>query len=225
MILAEAPEAASAAPEDASVPLTSPQQEPSTPPPPMPQEEQPPAAAPEQATAIPPARAAAPPPEPVPPEAAAPAPEPPAEVAETAESEAKTDDAASAAPPPAAGPIPHAAPTAGPAALADTAPPQPIAAAAGTGAPSEADLRLLDEAIRNRLRYPAAARKRGAQGTVELEITVNDKGALDRCEIAASSGSSILDDAALRLLSGLFPFRKRLGGAFSTRIAIVYRLD
>jgi protein TonB len=84
---------------------------------------------------------------------------------------------------------------------------------------------LLDAAIERNLVYPPIARKRGLQGRVELDIAVTEVGTLERCDLARSSGSSILDNAALRLLRGLFPFSGELGGAFAARIAIEYRLD
>lgn len=93
------------------------------------------------------------------------------------------------------------------------------------GRPSELALNLLYTAIERGLRYPVQARRKGIQGKVELEIAVAESGVLDRCEIAASSGSRMLDEAAMKLLAGLFPFAKELGGAFVTRIAIEYRLN
>ena len=93
------------------------------------------------------------------------------------------------------------------------------------GEPEEFALTLLYSEIERGLRYPTQARRRGIQGTVALEIAVAASGALDRCEVAETSGSSLLDEAALKLLRGLFPFRQSLGGAFVTRIAIAYRLN
>ncbi|GAB1483624.1 energy transducer TonB [Treponema sp.] len=86
-------------------------------------------------------------------------------------------------------------------------------------------LQRLDTAIQKNLQYPAQARKRGVEGSVLVEIRVDDRGLLRYCEIARSSGSRILDAAALKLLRGLFPFALDLGPAFETRISIVYTLE
>lgn len=90
--------------------------------------------------------------------------------------------------------------------------------------PAAADLLALDATIRRNLAYPAQARKRGVEGTAIVEIEVDEEGRLLRSALSGSSGSGLLDAAALRLVAGLFPFRG-LGGAFTTRIAIEYRLD
>jgi periplasmic protein TonB len=49
-----------------------------------------------------------------------------------------------------------------------------------------------------RIPYPELARKRGQQGTVEIELTVTETGAVTDARVAASSGSSLLDEAARR---------------------------
>jgi periplasmic protein TonB len=45
--------------------------------------------------------------------------------------------------------------------------------------------------------YPPVARRMGQQGKVMLRVMVNAAGAADKIEIRSSSGSSLLDDAAL----------------------------
>jgi periplasmic protein TonB len=45
--------------------------------------------------------------------------------------------------------------------------------------------------------YPPIARRMGQQGKVMLRVLVNTAGAPDKIEIRSSSGSSVLDDAAL----------------------------
>jgi protein TonB len=44
--------------------------------------------------------------------------------------------------------------------------------------------------------YPAAARQRGLEGSVELRLAINSDGLIDSVEIVRSSGSEILDVAA-----------------------------
>jgi protein TonB len=45
--------------------------------------------------------------------------------------------------------------------------------------------------------YPLIARKRGYQGTVVLEVLVNREGKVKELTLSASSGYSVLDQAAL----------------------------
>ena len=45
--------------------------------------------------------------------------------------------------------------------------------------------------------YPLIARKRGYQGTVVLEVLVNREGRVKELTLSASSGYSVLDQAAL----------------------------
>jgi protein TonB len=52
-----------------------------------------------------------------------------------------------------------------------------------------------------RIPYPELARKRGQQGTVEIELTVSETGTVTDARVAASSGSSLLDEAARRPFS------------------------
>lgn len=46
--------------------------------------------------------------------------------------------------------------------------------------------------------YPRAARRRGIQGTVVLSITIDEHGAVTACRVVTTSGSTLLDAAALR---------------------------
>ncbi len=45
--------------------------------------------------------------------------------------------------------------------------------------------------------YPLAARRRGEQGRVVLRVELDERGSIARAQIANSSGSSLLDEAAL----------------------------
>jgi periplasmic protein TonB len=55
--------------------------------------------------------------------------------------------------------------------------------------------------------YPPAARKRRIEGTVVCELDVDPAGNLDGVRVVGSSGSAILDDAAVALLTGIFPIK------------------
>jgi protein TonB len=52
-----------------------------------------------------------------------------------------------------------------------------------------------------RIDYPSAARRRGSEGVVEVEITVDATGAVSTLRVAVSSGHPMLDEAALKGLS------------------------
>ena len=86
-------------------------------------------------------------------------------------------------------------------------------------------LAILNEAVKRNLKYPPQARKRGIEGRVEVEIAVNSAGALLACELIGPSGNGLLDEAALKLLRGLFPLTGTYGDPFRTRVAIEYRLN
>jgi len=153
--------------------------------------------------------------------AAAPA-DTPAALAETALADAAP--AAGAAPAVDASPAPS---TAGPHTIEEAAPAAGRARAGAEtdpGAISPSALAVLNAAIELNLRYPPQARRRGIEGTVELRLEVAADGSLSDCALVSSSGSGLLDEAALKLLRSLFPLAAARGQAFRTRVAIAYRL-
>jgi TonB family protein len=60
-------------------------------------------------------------------------------------------------------------------------------------------------AIEARKTYPEAARRRGTEGVVRLALRVSADGALVAARLTGSSGSPLLDRAALDLASSVFP--------------------
>jgi len=50
--------------------------------------------------------------------------------------------------------------------------------------------------------YPGLALRRGIQGTVELQILVTPEGRTGEVKVVHSSGSSILDNAAVQTVKG-----------------------
>jgi len=56
---------------------------------------------------------------------------------------------------------------------------------------------LLAEAIERAKQYPRMARERGIEGVVWLRVKLAPSGAVEKIEIAESSGSEILDKAAI----------------------------
>jgi periplasmic protein TonB len=77
-------------------------------------------------------------------------------------------------------------------------------------------------------RYPAAARRKGEEGTVVLKVLVTAEGAASSVELERSSGSSALDDAARDAVKGwLFAPARRGAEPVETwvLVPVVFRLD
>jgi protein TonB len=66
-------------------------------------------------------------------------------------------------------------------------------------------LARLRERVQGTLRYPPAARRRGLEGTVALEIVIRPDGTLGGVAVADSSAYALLDDAALEAVRRLAP--------------------
>ncbi len=75
--------------------------------------------------------------------------------------------------------------------------------------------------------YPAAARRRGEEGRVELDISVSGSGEVTGVKLALSSGHPLLDEAAARAAAKASFHPARSGGeavASQVRLPIVFRL-
>jgi TonB family protein len=78
--------------------------------------------------------------------------------------------------------------------------------------------------------YPAAARNADIQGTVWFLLTCNSEGLFEGSWVERSSGSELLDQAALRTVDRVFPVGSpaptqcRLGHGFSVSLPMVYRV-
>ncbi len=81
-------------------------------------------------------------------------------------------------------------------------------------------VRLLEE----RKAYPLRARDKGIEGEVGLSVTLDAAGRAEQLAVNLSSGSSLLDNAALDLVRRSLPFAHGLGTRFSTTVTIAYRL-
>ncbi|MCS6897152.1 MAG: energy transducer TonB [Nitrospira sp.] len=86
--------------------------------------------------------------------------------------------------------------------------------------------------LRNRIlslqAYPHQARTRGWEGVVVVKATINKDGNLVNAVVARSSGYSVLDDDAVRLMYRACPLHlpQDLGkSAITVVIPIRYRLD
>ncbi|MHB1333190.1 MAG: energy transducer TonB [Sulfuriferula sp.] len=108
--------------------------------------------------------------------------------------------------------VPDPAPPTPPAPLTPVTPPAPKPAPAPPPAPvsnpgHEASyVQQIRRQIEQHKVYPALARKLDMSGTVEVSYVVNRQGKLIDVEIAATSGSEILDKAALQAVrAAIFP--------------------
>ena len=80
-------------------------------------------------------------------------------------------------------------------------------------------------AIEARKTYPEAARRRGAEGVVRLRLRVSSDGRLVSARLAVSSGSSLLDRAALGLASSVFPLDNPARRELEFALAVRYSLE
>lgn len=83
---------------------------------------------------------------------------------------------------------------------------------------------LLAARVRDRLAYPAVARRRGEEGSVLIDLSVKADGSLESVRVSSGSGSAVLDRAALDLVRSLFPFDPPPGGDYTIPLRIQYLL-
>jgi TonB family protein len=102
-------------------------------------------------------------------------------------------------------------------------------AAALFGSTSSAIAACDPQVVASPTHFPIQSRARGQQGTVELEVTVDESGRVSSTEIVRSSGSGFLDRAAARSARKLWQFdvtnceRKDLPA--TDRINVEYRYE
>lgn len=77
--------------------------------------------------------------------------------------------------------------------------------------------------IKSRSTYPRQALRRKVQGTVMIEFTL-DKGVITAYKLAQSSGSSILDRAALQLADSLVGFKSSTPYSLKLQVPLRYAL-
>ncbi len=95
------------------------------------------------------------------------------------------------------------------------------------GATTEIELlQRIDALVSRNLVYPPLARKRNIEGAVRLSLLIGKDGSLIKSSITSSSGSSILDKAAMALVEGIFPLGLMydLDGEAAIGIRVVYSL-
>lgn len=100
---------------------------------------------------------------------------------------------------------------------------------AGAAAAEEAQLKAFtgDEILallKSRSTYPKQALRRKIQGTVIIEFTLNS-GEITACSLAKSSGSDILDRAALKLAQSLIGHHSRSRATLRLQVPLRYALN
>ncbi|MHA7820435.1 MAG: energy transducer TonB [Erythrobacter sp.] len=110
---------------------------------------------------------------------------------------------------------------------APVAPPAPPPPSLARGATTRNERRWAGQIQDN---YPSRALREEVEGTVGVRVTVTPNGRATNCQVTASSGSSILDQAACRGMERYARFNPALDasgnettGSYSTRIT--YRLN
>ena len=79
-------------------------------------------------------------------------------------------------------------------------------------------------AMEERKSYPEAARRRGSEGTVRLRLRLSADGHLISAKLDGSSGSALLDRAALDLASSVFPLDNIMSREIELLLAVRYHL-
>jgi protein TonB len=112
-----------------------------------------------------------------------------------------------------------------PPAAAPSAPPTGVGPPA-SGPPPQAYVAGLLAHLKRRHEYPSAARSRREEGLVMLRLEIAADGSLRSCVIEQSSGSQILDAAALALARGAAPYPPPPASAVlhPFRVPVGYRL-
>lgn len=79
--------------------------------------------------------------------------------------------------------------------------------------------------VEARKTYPEGARRRGTQGVVRLHLSVASDGALGQARVEESSGSPLLDKAALELVEKVFPVGNPSRRELDFTISVNYSLS
>jgi protein TonB len=110
------------------------------------------------------------------------------------------------------------------------APESAVVAAGGTAEKSsqsaeyiKRNYRYIQRRIRDKLVYPAPARKAGIQGVTELSFTIHEDGRVSAVRVLKSSGHVVLDEAAVDTIYAAAPFPKPPASA-RIAIPIAFRL-
>ncbi len=78
--------------------------------------------------------------------------------------------------------------------------------------------------IASKQTYPRAAQMRGDEGTAKVKVYVSAAGAVEKTELVAPSGSSVLDREALALPTKAGTFPAPPGGATTIVLPLTWKL-
>lgn len=78
--------------------------------------------------------------------------------------------------------------------------------------------------VASKQEYPRAAQMRGDEGTVKVKVYVSASGAVEKTEMVAPSGSSVLDREALALPGKVGNLPAPPGGATTIVLPLTYKL-
>lgn len=85
-------------------------------------------------------------------------------------------------------------------------------------------LDFLSEQLSTKKTYPDAARQRHIEGKVRVGMSIAADGSLASVRVLGKSGSTILDRAAVTLVTELFPLSRQLEKALDVAVTIEYKL-
>jgi len=97
-----------------------------------------------------------------------------------------------------------------------------------SSSPAPELMRLLHTAIEQAQQYPASAQEQQREGRVTLAFTLAPNGSISHSRVAASSGISSLDHAALQALHAAAPFQhinKYLHSVENYQIDVIFKLN
>jgi protein TonB len=103
-------------------------------------------------------------------------------------------------------PTPSSATTGPAAAPATVAPEAPADPADGNSGLADADYSRITDHLRRYVSYPYRARQQGWQGRVLVAVCLKPDGSLEKADVVASSGHSLLDESALQAIRRAAPF-------------------
>jgi TonB family protein len=82
----------------------------------------------------------------------------------------------------------------------------------------------LNRLLRDNLHYPETARRKGIEGSLEVTFILNTDGEHLDMVVSEPSGSRLLDRAALRAISAIFPYPDPPDTPLRFTIPVTYRL-
>jgi protein TonB len=82
----------------------------------------------------------------------------------------------------------------------------------------------LNRLLHEHLRYPETARRKGIEGALAIRFTLNTNGTATDVVVSESSGSHLLDRAAVRAISDIFPYPEPPDTPLHFTIPVTYRL-